>query len=728
MIMKLNLTRRSFLKRSSLAAAAFSLADTSSPSFVSSELQEYRDKNNLQRVPTVCAMCRARCLVQGLVAEGRLLRIQGNSENLFNGDKVCARGLAAVKLLYDPDRLKYPLKRSGRRGEGKWARISWEEAITIIGQKVKEILAQSGPEGLALMSGGPSSWYIRKLFQEMGVTQIQDASYHYCDSVRNIAYKSVFGESPGDPLRLDYRNTQCIVLIGSHLGENVQVPEIKEFVEALDRGAQLIVVDPRHSSAANKADYYLPIKPGTDTALIMGWINHIIDNELYNEEWIREKVEGFEELREHVSQYSLERVATITDLTIEQIKATANVLAYHAPATMIHPGGHLSWYGNDVERVRSMAILAALLGSGSWGSVGGIIPGKKEYGKLESLQLSPGNAAFSSIRNKILKGSIKAVGCWGQNSLQSHPLPYKTIEAFEKADFVFTCDVLPTESSLYADIVLPEATFLERYDRLEVWPDAEQPVVATRFPVVTPLFESRDPYWIVQQLSKMIGKGKAYFKHADAGSFLDHQLKSFGSSLGKLKENNGFARLPGNIDSKRDDLTLDEADDRTSFSTPSTKIEFFSKIFQDNGWSPMPEFDPPEEPPNGFFRLLYGRSPAHTLSQTCNNSWLLHEVPENELWVNDVVARGLQLKDGDNVILENQDRIRSINSIKVKVTPGIRRDCVYTVHGFGARAPMLSLGFARGVSDTYLMTRSKRDPISAARGQRVNFVRLVKKG
>jgi thiosulfate reductase / polysulfide reductase chain A len=717
--MKLNLTRRDFLKRTSIAAAAFSLSDHLAPSFVSSATSGYQ--SNTEIIPTVCGLCRARCLVEGVVRNGRLHHIQGNIKSPFNGTKVCARGLAAVKLLYDPDRLKYPLMRSGQRGEGKWTRISWQEAITVVSSEIKRVLASRGPEGLALLAGGSSSWYIRKLFQEMKVPHIYDASWNYCDSIRNMAYESVFGDSPGDFHSLDYSNTECIVLMGSHLGENVQVPELKQFAEALGNGSQLIVVDPRYSAPANKAGYYLPIKPGTDTALILGWLNYIIENELYDETWVQENIEGFDQLKEHVSQYSLERVEAITDIPARQIRETANLIAYHAPATIIHPGGHGGWYGNDVQRLRSLAILTAVLGC--WGAKGGIKPpAQRENERVSPFELPQQNTSFSLLRNKILQGDISVIGCWGQNPLQNHPLPYKTIDAFNKADFVFATDVLPTESTLYADIVFPEATFLERYDMIESWAGENQSVLASRFPVVAPHFESMDPYWIVQQLSKQIGKGRI-FGHSGVEDFLNFQLRQVDSSLDKLAKNNGFIRLP---ELKNSDEGIDEMElERKSFPTSSGKIEISSMYFQQNGWSSIPTYEQVSKPPTGFFRLLYGRSPVHTLTQTCNNSWLNHESPENEIWVNDTVARTMELVDGEYIILENQDGIRSIKGIKVKVTPGIRQDCVYMVHGYGARSSLLSQAFNRGVSDTYLMTRSKKDPISGVRGMRTNFVRFV---
>lgn len=162
------------------------------------------------------------------------------------------------------------------------------------------------------------------------------------------------------------------------------------------------------------------------------------------------------------------------------------------------------------------------------------------------------------------------------------------------------------------------------------------------------------------------------------------------------------------------------------FPTASGQVEVYSAAFAAQGWPPLPEYEPTPEPPSGFVRLLYGRSPVHTLSSTMNNPWLNHEIAENEVWVNGSYAAPLGIKDGQRVFLENQDGIRSCKPVKVKVTPGIRPDCIYMVHGYGCRSALLKEGFDRGVSDTSLMTRSSKDPVSGVRGMRVNFVRFVK--
>ena len=760
--MTLKYSRRSFLQSTGLGALALTLNPGQS---VFAQETVAADANALSSsvVPTVCAMCRARCPVQVTVKNGRVIRIEGNPASPLNGSKVCARGHAAIKLLYDPDRLKYPLKRVGERGEGKWKRISWQEALAAIAYQFKKTLVADGADSLALLAGGPSSYYIKKFFAEKGIANIHDAALRNCDGIRNRAYAATFGFSPGDPPRLDYARAKCIVLIGCHMGENVQVPQLQSLLSCLQAGAELIVADPRYSSMAAKSSVYLPVKAGTDTALLLGWCHHLVAAGLYDKQWVAENVSGFAELEQHLEQYPVAKVAEITGIPARDIVRTAELMASRAPATLIHPGGHLSWYGNDVQRVRAQAILTALLGG--VGRPGGLqLPGNAALpdGVLDFAGPQAGNdISFSALMEQMIAGRIKVVGCWGQNPFQNHPSIYKTIAAFKAAEFVFCCDVLPGEASLYADIVLPEAVFLERHDILEVWSDLENPLVACRFPVVPPAFETREPYWIVKNLADQLDKNNSFFQDNGA-AFLDSQLRKAGWFLGDLRVGGGIRRvheegvqqeapppaayaaapeatsessplMPGAdaVMVLPDETPPGPAADSTPslkvrFPTPSGQVEVYSSAFAGLGLPPLPEYESTPEPPAGYVRLLYGRSPVHTLSSTMNNPWLNHEMAENELWVHDSSAAAFGLRNGERVFLENQDGIRSGKPVKVKVTPGIRPDCSYLVHGYGCRSMHLKEGFDRGVSDTSLMTRSSKDPLSGVRGMRVNFVRLVK--
>ena len=523
------------------------------------------------------------------------------------------------------------------------------------------------------------------------------------------------------------------------MGENVQVPELRRLLSAIQGGTELVVVDPRYSSIAAKASHYLPVKPGTDTALLLGWLHHIVSEELYDREWVEENTTGFAELQEHLQEYPLHRVARITGIPVRDIRRTAELLAYHAPATIIHPGGHLSWYGNDVQRVRAQAVLTALLGG---------------VGKPGSLQFPPdvdlppavtdfnreadnGGPSFSDLTNRMLDKKVKVVGIWGQNPFQNHPAPYKTVEAFKSAEFVFCCDVLPGEACLYADIILPEATFLERLDILDVRTDLSQPLMASRFPVVKPHFETKDPYWIVRELNNQLGRN-SLFSHEDARSFLDSRIAPLGFSLKHLRSDTGIKVLGGDHALFADQDSQDEVDEifaltdavavRRQYTTASGRIELYASSFANQGFDPLPVYNEVSSPPAGYVRLLYGRSPVHTLTSTQNNPWLNHEIAENDIWVNTTHAARLGISDGDMVYLDNQDGFRSLKPIRVKVTPGIRSDCVYMVHGYGCRSTAMEQGFNRGVSDTSLMTRSSRDPVSGVRGMRGNFVKLVPLG
>ena len=758
----MKLTRRTFLKNSSVTFAALPFMTDRPVQY--GIFQQVRNKKNYT-VPTVCNMCRARCLLVCEVQGKRLVGVSGNPKNPFNGEKVCARAKAAAMLVNDPDRLKYPYKRVGKRGEGKWARIEWGEAIDTIAMHIEKSLDRYGPESLSLFAKGPSSTYVRELFEELAVPHINDPEIEQCGSARDVGFGLTFGNAPGHAVRPDYANTECIFLLGSHIGENVQVPEVKALIDARANGAKLIVVDPRVSVIASKADLHLMIRPGTDTALLLGLINFIIANDLYHTDFITAHALGFAELREHAARYPLERVSWLTDIPVDQLIRAAGLLSSHAPATVIHPGGHTAWSGDDVQRVRAQAVLAGLLGS--WGNKGGLLApsglssGSGEETGIPTDFLLDRRRHSSVMLKKALKGETKVLGCWGQNPFHAYPNPYRTAAAFKKAKFVFACDVLPTEPSLYADIILPETTFFERSDILETWSDDERTVVASRYAVVSPRFDVKDPYWIVKHVSDRLGRGKG-FHYKNVLERLNEQLAGYGLTIDELFLMGGVAVFSNTVQARenvsepapaaidappeiREDAAMDEIDadevfqnmDRffpepkisdVTFATPSGKIEFYSRQLKELGLSPLPEYSPPTLPPSGYARLLSGKSPVHTGSSTMNNQWLLREAGEGEIWVNTQAAGKMGVSDGEELFLENQDGIRSKRPVRLKVTPGIRSDCVYMVHGFGSASSHLRKGYNRGVSDTSLMLRGSSDPLTGARGTRLNFVRFFKNG
>ncbi len=183
------------------------------------------------------------------------------------------------------------------------------------------------------------------------------------------------------------KNSKCIVLLGSHIGENTHSAQVNEFAQAIRNGASIITVDPRFSVAAGKSKFWLPVKPGTDMALLLAWINVIIEEELYDKEYVKNNTTGFEKLKKSVAKNTPEWAYPITSIKPELIRETAREMAKHAPATLVHPGRHVVWYGDDTQRVRAGAILNALLGS--WGRKGGFyLPVEAEIPGIPTSRIS----------------------------------------------------------------------------------------------------------------------------------------------------------------------------------------------------------------------------------------------------------------------------------------------------------------------------------------------------
>lgn len=732
--------RRDFLKLSGATCLALASLEFDNRFFRRLEAAELKDlpgSLGAKEIPSVCDMCFWRCPIVVKVKNGKVVKIEGNPKSPTNGTRICARGNAGVQTLYDKDRLKYPLKRTGARGEGKWARISWDEALDEIAYNIKKVKEKYGPHSLALFDHGASAGFFRAIFEGLGTENFSnEPAFFQCVGPCMLAYLYTFGYQAVDPAKVDLENARAILLVGSHLGENIQVSMIKSWVNGLAKGAKLIVVDPRFSTAAGKADLWLPIRPGTDMALLLAWINYVIKKGLYDKEFVKKYCKGFDEVKEAVANYSLSWAAKICDVPEADIKKAIEILVEARPHVSIHPGRHSAWYGpQDVQRHRALAILTALLGA--VGVPGGLyFSTRPELDSPEFLDIDEVEPPENSLKEgypfaEIFHGSptdaiikatltgkpypVKLWGVCGVNLLQTIPNPYQTMEAIKKLDFIFCVDIKPTESALWSDIVLPDTTYLERYDGLYVCKEMEC-YVALRQPAVKPLFESRPAFWIAKELAKRLGFEVEYENVED---YLNAQLEPMELTVEKLKAAGGLVTCPAKPYRSREELT---------FPTDSGKIELASEAFDDEDFDAVPRFMVAPAPPKGYVRLLYGRVPVHTFAKTMNNLWLHHEWPENRLWVNEELAKRLGLKDGDEVILENQDGYRSEDPVKIFVTPGIRPDAVYLPHGFGSRSPMLTRAYKKGVSDTFLITHYENEPMMGASSHRNNFVRFIKDG
>lgn len=738
--MAFNLTRRRFLQSASLAAVSIPLSKVVSADtgFVESPLEPKGSFKEETVAGGVCEMCFWRCQLIGKKREGRLIKLEGNPKSIDNGRQICARGNAGIKLLYDPDRLKYPLKNVGERGKPVWKRISWDEALKECSTRLKGVIDSYGPQGVCIFPHGSTAKYPMQFFERtVGTPNISEASFFQCRGIRDTAYVATIGKAPGESV--DMPNAKAIFLLGSHIGENIHVSHVKAFVKGLRNGAKLIVVDPRYSAAAAKSDIWVKIKPGTDTAFLLAVMNYLVQNKKYDADFIENHAEGFEEFAAGIKDWSLEKAAKECDVPAEQIKEVAELLTVSAPNVSIHPGRHVSWYGNDFQRQRSLACLTALLGAyyvkGGWvpskgPKVGNISWAEHEHGTEKNLNynkeeelihpFTPPGTPTELIRDAALTGKpypIKGCVIWGQNPIQTIPGQEKMKKVLSQMDFVMCVDVMPTDATMWADILLPEVSYLERYDHIQTgtqWDLSEknQQYIAARMPLVEPTFECKDQVYITNSIATGLGFSKE-IPVKTAEEMVDKNLQAAGLSLKQLKAEDGIHIQEG----------------KAAYGVPEDfQVLLYNEEIEDAGFPGVPTYLPVEQPPAGYARLIYGRVPVHTFNRTQNNTWLHQAMPDNPVWINDHVAEKLGLKNGDVVGLVNSEGFKSRTTTTVKVTPGIRKDAVYMAHGYGSANPLMSVGVNAGIDDQSLITKIAIDPETGAHGMRNNFVKLIKDG
>ncbi len=735
--MKTNMKRREFIKIAGAGTGSLVVGSKLYASFGKEDEDKYAITGKIERTPTYCEMCFWKCAGWVYKKDGKPWKIVGNPDDPNSNGRFCPRGTGGIGMYTDPDRLKKPLLRVEKNGKQVFQEVSWDVALDFIADKMKQIAKKYGPECIALFSHGSGGSYFKTLLHGFGSPNVAAPSYAQCRGPREEAYLLTYGEAIGSPERTDLVNAKCLVLIGSHIGENMHNGQVQEFSEAVAKGTTVITVDPRFSTAASKSKYWLPIKPGTDLALLLAWIHVIIEEELYDKDYVKKYTFGFEQLKEAVKDKTPEWAYPITTIKPHIIRETAREMAKHAPATIVHPGRHVTWYGDDTQRVRAGAILNALLGS--WGRRGGFyFPTKAHLPKMPIPKFPkskrtwkmafPGkfpvaNLALSSgiceatIPSPERDCSFKGWIVYGTNLIQTLPEPQKTLEAIQNLELLVAIDILPAEITGWADVVLPECTYLERYDNLRLSP-GRVPSIALRAPAFEPKYDSKPAYWMARELAKRLGLEK-YFPAKTIEEYLDYQLKAIGSSLQEMKKI-GVKLLPEE-DHK---LYLEDGED-FEFATPTGKIELYSTILADYGFDPIPQYTAHEEPPEGYYRLLYGRAPMHTFGRSINNPNLNDLMDENAVWINSKVAKMWGIKNNEYIRLENQDGVIS-EPVKAKVTERIRHDAVYMVHGFGHSDKRLSRAYGRGANDQKLITRVNVDPLMGGTGMRVNFVTFRK--
>ena len=719
-----SLSRRNFLKLGAATAGGVAVGKLiPAPVAAAAYAADLLDNTGSGYISTICEMCVWRCGVHAKVVKGRVVKLEGNPDHPHSKGRLCARGQSGLMNTYDPDRVLTPLIRVGKRGEGKFRQATWAEALDMVSENMQSIKNKYGPEAMVFSSTHNLS---QPLFENL-LYGFGSPNYgtqrSLCFNAMIVANLITYGME--EPAR-DYSQLQYLILTGRNLTEAISTSETTDLVDSISRGAKVVYIDPRFTKTASKATEWLPIRPGSDLAFHLAMINVIISEKLYDTRFIDQYTEGYEQLASEVINTTPEWAATLTGLDAEVIRRIAREFAAAGKYALAHNGWRTSNFINSFPTERAITILNALVGN--WGTTmfpaqseggGGLgSPPQPPYPRISAQRLDGVPwmypfvplkiGVFQQLRDSIVAGQPYQAHGWfisRQNPVLSLPDRQKTLEAFTKMDFVVTMDILLNDTAWFSDVVLPEASYLERYDPLV--PLGNQ--IFIRQPVIEPQGEGKSALWLFKELGSRLGLAD-FFQYKDEEDYLNQQLAPTGIPLSQLQ--------------RRGSVTtgISDESDIYQWSTPSGKVELFSAALQKDNFDPVPTWQEPPQPKAGEFYLLTGKVGQHTQFGTQNNQLLHKYQDEPRLWMAPETAKGLGLKDWDMVQVTSP-----VGSVKValEVTNAIRNDCVYLTPGFGHLSMALRTAYGVGASDSQLHG-TYTDPISGGQALTQTFVSVKK--
>lgn len=709
-----------------------------------------------------CDMCYWRCGLKIRSRDGRAVKIDGNPKHPNNWGVVCGKGNAGLMVAYDPDRLKYPMRRVGKRGEGKWQRISWDEAYDDIAQALRKAKAEYGAQSLVLIGHGSWEKPYHRFAHAFGTPNTTSPVFGLCCGPRGLSNVMVTGRNLTGNETLDLENCKYFLMMGRNVTESLHNGETLGWIDAVAQGAEVVYVDPRYTITASKAKEWLPIRPLTDHAFLLALIHTVIAEQLYDKAFVADYTLGLAELKHRVRTYTPEWAANITEIPAATIRRIAGEMAAKAPAVLVYAPRRMTRSANDLGTGLAVTILNSLFGV--WDRKGGIyspivfevpepdLPEFKhahiaerierggdfdfsnpyvadEHGHIHRADGAgvPGRWPIANAQYGLTNQMWKAIA-----AQQPYPLKvlltaggngfmsgtnYDTInKAINNLDFFVAADVMPNEMNRYADILLPEASYLERYDDLQIG-GAREGFVAVRMPAMKPLHDTRDAWTICNQLAQRLDLG-AYFPHESIAELLDERLKKVNSSLAEI-EQQGILTLAA--DDKKNFPR--EYGLKSTFPTASGKVELIPSQLKALGLDTALDYVAQVRPEADEFHFTLGRIGFHTHARTQNNVWLADLMAENELWIHPEPAQKRGIKPGDRVKVT--DRKGRQEAIKVKITQRIRKDTVFMVHGFGHFDNRMSTAYHQGAADANLASDAE-DPRIGSASMGLSLVKVEK--
>jgi thiosulfate reductase/polysulfide reductase chain A len=654
----------------------------------------------------MCGMCAVRCPMEVTVEDGRAVWLQGNTNDKAIGASLCAKGSAGLALEYgDDQRPQTPLIRMGPRGGGQWRRASWDEALDYIADNLKETIETYGGRGIALD--------LTKTFvQALGSPNYFDHDAACAGNVHN-ATRSIYGFGI-EELISDLGHAKHLVLYGRNIVESLMVKEAKAFMAAVARGMRVTYIDPRASLTACKATRYWQVRPNSDYALNLAIIHEVLEQEAYDKDFVARFVTGMDYLRKAVTDTTPEWQEPHTGVPADQLRAFVKEIAADAPQVIFHPGWFSARHKQSFYVSRSALILNALMGNIE--IPGGYVLGKlpKFYGrkglnhltdrvpKVEEPRVDGAGGArpqwdpaigmlhqaFAAMETGQPYG-IGAYFAYRHDPFTGMPDPEATKRALDKLKLLVSIDVRYSEVGWYADVILPETTYLERANILALLP-GPAPAFYMRDQAIAPRFDSRPAWWIFREiLRRMDIKDALDFETIE--ELWNYQLDGTGVTVAEMREAGFVSLVNAPTLTPREDLR---------FPTPSGKIEIESEILKQAGLPSLPAYVPKQAPTGDDFTLLFAKTATLAHGQSLNNPLLAERAPEQVLWIHPDRAGPLGIVDGDEVEVNGGGSYTGC--LRAKVTPWIHPEAVFMLHGYGATVPLATRALGRGVADQRL--------------------------
>jgi anaerobic selenocysteine-containing dehydrogenase len=634
------------------------------------------------------------------VRDGKLEKIEGVADHPYNMGTLCPRALALKEYVYHPDRLTHPMIREGARGTDTWRQASWDEALDLIENRLRDVRSRHGAESTLFVQGtgrDVGGWLVFLAYNYGSPNWLQSLPGNSCYHPRLLAMKVALGDfvvpdaSQYHAKRYDdpsWKLPECYMIWGQNPVATCNDGNHGHWIiHCLKRGSKLIVIDPNYTWLASRAAIWLPIRPGTDGALALGMLNVIINERLYDEEFVGKWTVGFEQLRERVQEYPLERVAEITWVQKNLIAEAARLYAKSKPAAlqwgvpvdMAAEGfdvataiNHLWSITGNVEKPGGMIVARPAFGVTSYpfgqeaieAMYGEMMPkeqqakriGADQYPMVKDLHW---RAQPDAVIDQVFSGDpypLKASIIAGTNFVVGVQDPRRWREAFESLDFNLVVDLFMTPTAMaLADVVLPSASFAER-DGVRAW---WSPLTAQN-PAIR-VGECRSDGEICFELSRRLNED---FQFESLDDLYRFYLKPSGISLEEVRERNWI--MPpaddASVPYERHARGVLRADGKPGFATPSGKIELYSSLMEGWGYDPLPSYTEPHispvsrpDLPKDYPLILNTGSRTMAFYHTEHRmiSSLRKMNPDPLVEINPETAKGLGIEDGDWVWLEN---------------------------------------------------------------------------